>query len=195
MIRFAPYILLVLIIGWTAEALAAPPKHAPAHGWRKKHDPYYVGYSGNHWDRDYGILSGRCNREEVGTVIGGVVGGAIGSRVADEEDRAIATIMGAVAGALIGNRIGRKLDESDRSCFGHAMEIGTAGKAVTWVNDATGVRYEMVPGDRSSHDEGCREFSLRATAGDEVSDRNGVACQTAVGVWELASTNRMASRP
>jgi len=33
-------------------ALADPPDHAPAHGWRKKHDPAYVGYTGREWERD-----------------------------------------------------------------------------------------------------------------------------------------------
>ena len=55
--------------------LADPPPHAPAHGWRAKHDSYYVGYTGTRWPSDYEITSGHCNREEVGAVIGGVTGG------------------------------------------------------------------------------------------------------------------------
>ena len=34
-------------------ALSQPPPHAPAHGWRKKNDPYYVGYTGRQWERDF----------------------------------------------------------------------------------------------------------------------------------------------
>ena len=49
-------------------ALADPPAHAPAHGWRKKNDPSYVGYTGTAWPRDYGITTGHCNREEIGAV-------------------------------------------------------------------------------------------------------------------------------
>ncbi len=60
-------------------AFADPPSQAPAHGWRKKHDPEYVGYTGTKWARDYDISSGRCNREEIGAVLGGVVGGVVGS--------------------------------------------------------------------------------------------------------------------
>ena len=70
-------------------ALATPPSHAPAHGWRKKHDPYYVGYTGRQWEEHYGILDGNCNREAIGTVLGGVVGGVVGSQVADGDDRAV----------------------------------------------------------------------------------------------------------
>ena len=62
-------------------AMADPPPHAPAHGWRKKHDPYYVGYTGRHWNDDYGVRSGRCDRDRVGTALGAVVGGAIGAAV------------------------------------------------------------------------------------------------------------------
>lgn len=195
MIRIAQFFLLLLVAGWFTEALADPPRHAPAHGWRKKHDPYYVGYTGYRWDRDYGILSGRCNREEIGTVLGGVIGGVIGNKVADRDDRAVATIIGAAAGALIGNRIGRELDEGDKSCFGHALEVGQAGQPVNWTNESTDVRYEMIPGDQSSdYGDGCREFRLRATASEGSSDRGGVACRTEEGVWEVASAKRLTGR-
>src|SRR5690349_5184200 len=83
------------LIVWTGSAFADPPAHAPAHGWRKKHDPYYVGYTGVSWERDYEISSGRCNREEIATVVGGIVGGAIAHRVA-EEHPAVGTIVGVI---------------------------------------------------------------------------------------------------
>src|SRR5687768_10824729 len=74
------WLILLTLIGcsFMGESFAAPPEHAPAHGWRKKNDPFYVGYSGKHWDRDYAVLSGRCNREEIGAVLGGVAGGVVG---------------------------------------------------------------------------------------------------------------------
>ena len=195
MIRFAQVFLVVIVVGWIAESLAAPPSHAPAHGWRKKNDPYYVGYTGHQWERDFGISTGRCNRQEVGTVVGGVVGGVIGNKVADPEDRVVATIVGVAVGALIGNQIGRKLDEGDKSCFGHSLEVGKTGQPVKWVNDSTNVQYEMTPGERrSQYGDGCREFGLRATSGDSLSYRSGVACPTADGVWEIASTERLTSK-
>jgi surface antigen len=182
----APFVLVSLIAAWSAAALADPPAHAPAHGWRKKHDPYYVGYSGIEWEHDYGIRSGSCNRQAVATVIGGVVGAAIGSRVSEPDNRTIATIIGAAAGAFIGNRIGHKLDEADRGCFGHALEVGTSGQRVTWTNESTGVRYEMTPGaDRERSGSACREFTLRAVAGRESSSEHGVACQSRPGAWEV----------
>lgn len=73
--------LAVILFPQAPAVYADPPPWAPAHGWRKKHDPYYVGYAGHQWPNDYGISSGRCNREAVGTALGGIVGGAIGSTV------------------------------------------------------------------------------------------------------------------
>jgi surface antigen len=181
-------ILLTLVLAgsWSLQALADPPAHAPAHGWRKKHDSY-VGYTGTKWERDYDIESGHCNREEIGAVLGGVAGGVIGSRVGSPENRTVAIIIGAAAGALIGARIGRELDEGDRGCLGHALEIGNSGRPVAWDNRATGVSYVLVPGEGRKSSAGmCRDFTLTAKSGSEKSRRTGKACQNSTGVWKIA---------
>ena len=117
-------ILAALVSCGTATlSLADPPAHAPAHGWRKKNDPRYVGFTGTSWERDYGVTSGQCNREEIGAVVGGAAGAVIGSRSSDEH-RVVATILGAAAGAFIGSRIGRELDDADRGCVAHVLEVG-----------------------------------------------------------------------
>ena len=173
-----------LLCCWAGEAFADPPAQAPAHGWRKKHDPYYLGYTGNKWERDYDVRSGHCNREEIGAVLGGVVGGVIGAQVGSRNDRTVATIIGAALGALIGAKIGRDLDDSDRACFGHALEIGSTGRRVTWDNSETGVHYVITPGAGSRGDAGfCRNFTLIAEAGDDHWNRKGRACQSERGVW------------
>lgn len=178
--------LVTLVVGWSAVAIADPPRHAPAHGWRKQHDPYYVGYSGKHWAHDFEILSGHCNREAVATVLGGVVGAVIGSQVAEPENRTVATIIGAAAGALIGNRIGHSLDAADRSCVGHSLEVGRTGQQIAWANESTGVNYEMTLGsDRERDHATCREFTLVAVADKERSSRRGLACQSRPGVWQI----------
>lgn len=182
--------LLVVLTGvaWSAAAVADPPSHAPAHGWRAKQGTYYVGYLGKRWHRDYGILSGHCNREAVATVLGGVIGGTIGSEVGDDENKAVATIIGAAVGALIGNKIGRELDESDRSCFGHALEIARPGQVVTWTNSDTGIEYEMALGDSAyKHGDSCREYMLLGISGSAKSFRKGIACQSDPGVWNIVS--------
>lgn len=184
---FVTFVVLFIIGAWCVEAVAAPPAHAPAHGWRKKHDPYYVGYSGRQWEHDYGVLSGTCNREAVATVLGGVIGAVVGSRTASDEDRTVATIAGAVVGAVIGKWIGRELDEADRACMGHALEVGAVGQRVAWTNETTGVRYEVVPGEgRREEGAACREFTLSAVTGKEKSSQRALACQSRAGVWQIA---------
>ena len=130
---------LALMLAAPPTSYADPPPHAPAHGWRKKHDPNYVGYTGKKWDRDYGVIDGRCNREAVGAVLGGGVGGAIGSQVVKGEGRAVAIVVGSVLGAVIGSKIGRELDEADRGCIGHALELAADGKPVDLGQPAIGV--------------------------------------------------------
>jgi len=179
-------LIAMLLAAWSTQILADPPAHAPAHGWRKKNDPYYVGYTGTKWERDYDIASGRCNREEIGAVLGGVAGGVIGSQVGSRENRTVAIILGAAAGALIGAKIGRELDEADRGCFGHALEIGEPGQRVTWQNHTTGVSYQLVPGvGRSSNAGLCRDFTLVASRGSARTTQRGKACQTSTGVWKI----------
>src|SRR5438477_2820331 len=92
---------------------ADPPPWAPAHGWRKKNDPNYVGYTGKQWTQDYGVLDGRCNSDKVGAVLGGVVGGAVGSQVVKGENRPVAIVVGTVLGAVIGSKIGAEVDNGD----------------------------------------------------------------------------------
>jgi surface antigen len=184
--RVRPTLFLLLGLSWTVTALAEPPSHAPAHGWRAKHESPYIGYLGKHWHHDYGILSGHCNREAVATVLGGVIGGVVGSEVADDDNRAVATIIGAAAGALIGNKIGRELDEADRSCFGHALEIAGPGQVVTWTNPETGVEYQMALGSSTDkHGDACRKYMLLGISESTISFRQGVACQAEPGVWNI----------
>jgi surface antigen len=184
--KLAAFCIALLLASGATELLADPPAHAPAHGWRKKHDPAYVGYSGRHWEHDYEIAHGRCNREEIGAVLGGVAGGVIGSRVGSPQNRTVAIIIGAAAGALIGAKIGRELDEADRGCMGHALELARPGTVVTWDNRASGVSYVLSPGAVTKDARGtCRDFTLVARAGQEEARRSGKACQSSAGVWEI----------
>lgn len=175
---------VALLIPLPPVAYADPPPWAPAHGWRKKHDPYYVGYSGERWNRDYGIIDGRCNRQAIGTVLGGVVGGAIGS-TADREYRAVAVIVGSVLGAVVGNQIGKSMDEADRGCIGHALELAADRRAVTWSNPDSGLNYKVTP-IRGFDADGrkCREYMLNIDGRGVNDSRKEKACQTGPGTWE-----------
>lgn len=169
----------------TLGALADPPDHAKAHGWRKKHDPAYVGYTGKGWERDYGVIEGRCNRKEIGTVVGAVVGGAIGSQVGEGSNRTVAIIVGSVLGAVIGREIGRDLDEGDRACIGHSLELAKPGQSVRWVNDATKVTYVMTPLAVRDVKAGCRKFRLEASHAGKAQSREALACRAADGSWAI----------
>src|SRR5437762_7317983 len=130
----APIVALISLGFVPVPAPADPPPWAPAHGWRKKNDPNYVGYTGKQWAKDYGVLEGKCNTAAVGAVLGGAVGGVVGSQVVKGENRPVAIVLGTVLGAVIGSKIGAEVDNSDRGCFGHALELGAEQKTVSWTN-------------------------------------------------------------
>ncbi|HEX7054242.1 MAG TPA: RT0821/Lpp0805 family surface protein [Burkholderiales bacterium] len=169
-------------------APAEPPPWAKAHGWRKKNDPNYVGYTGKKWPRDYGVIEGRCDTDKIGAVLGGVVGGVIGSKVGSEENRPVAIIVGTVLGAVVGAKIGRALDEADRACMGHALELAGEHRTVVWTNPRTGVRYELTPtrnlGDAKNP---CREFTTKVSRGKTSDVVKGVACRRGAGDWVFKS--------
>jgi surface antigen len=178
-----------LLLPASPSAWADPPPWAPAHGWRKKQDSYYTGYSGKHWGEDYGIIEGRCNRDRIGTVLGGLVGGAVGSSIGKGDGKAVAIILGSVLGAVIGRQIGAELDRADRACIGHALELAADRRTVVWSNPDSGLDYRLTP-IRGFDVDGrkCREFELDVTG--EVSgrrygeSRREQACQVSEGTWE-----------
>ena len=177
-------LLLVSLSLVTVPSPAQPPPHAKAHGWRKKNDPDYVGYTGKKWTKDYGIVEGRCNTAAVGAVVGGVIGGVVGSRVSGPEERPVAVILGTAIGAVVGHAIGRELDQADRACMGHALELAGQSRTVAWTNQATGVSYRLTP--TGSFKEGstpCRRFTTTVSAGGKREAIKGAACRRGDGEW------------
>jgi len=178
-------IALVSVALMPVPSPAEPPPHAKAHGWRKKNDPNYVGYTGHKWEKDYGILEGKCNTAAVGAVLGGAVGGVVGSRV-ETRDRPVAIILGTAIGAVIGAKIGQTIDERDRACMGHALELAGERKTVVWTNSVTGVTYRLTP-TRNYQDvnKPCREFTTVVSSGKKKDTVKGVACRRANGDWDF----------
>jgi surface antigen len=175
----------VYVLLQSTAVLADPPPWAPAHGWRKKHDPYYLGYTGKQWPHDYGILNGRCNWQALGTAVGGAVGGAIGSQVKGE-GRTVAILLGSVLGAVIGNQIGRAIDEQDRACIGHALELAPDNQRLSWQNPQTGVAYVITPLSRTERSGStCRKYQLQVTSAGRTDATDGVACRGADDTWEF----------
>jgi surface antigen len=167
----------------------------PAHGYRAKNDPFYVGYTGHQWHRDYGIIGGRCNTDEVLAAVGAVAGGAIAGSVAQPQDRAIAgsvaqpqdraiaAVVGAIIGGVIGAQIGDHLDERDRACIGHSLELARTGQTIRWTNPDTGYGYRVKPVQDLA--DGCREFELERTDGRRSSPARMRACAAGPGAWSV----------
>jgi surface antigen len=175
----------VLAVSTPRNSYADPPPWAPAHGKRKKGEDY-TGYHGKKWKRDYGVLNGRCNREAVGAVLGGMAGGAIGSQVGKGENRQIAIVLGTIAGAVIGAQIGRDMDETDRACIGHALELAGDKKRVTWEGADGRTTYVLTPVRGFEHKGAhCREFDLRVTSGERKQTSRAKACPASDGNWRI----------
>ncbi|PKO63788.1 MAG: hypothetical protein CVU23_09590 [Betaproteobacteria bacterium HGW-Betaproteobacteria-17] len=178
---------LAALVG-AGPAFADPPKHAPAHGYYKKqqandrnkpkHARHYQGKSGVSYVNDYGISAGRCNRDEIGTVIGGVTGAVIGGQIAGRDDRVVGMVVGGVLGAIVGHAIGDRMDERDRACMGHALEIGRPGVPVEW--RSAGHAYQFTP--RGDARDGCRNATLVV---DGRKPREVLACPSGRGEWRF----------
>lgn len=181
-------LIIVALLGLAFPPLlyADPPSHAPAHGWRKKHDPYYLGYTGKQWPKDYGVVGGRCDYTAVGAVLGGVVGGAIGSQVGSGEGRAVAIVVGTVLGAVVGAAVAQEIDAVDRACIGHALELAPVGHPVVWDNPNTRVHYVVTPQrGYKSNGRDCREFSTERMFDGKTSTSKGKACRDDSGEWRI----------
>jgi surface antigen len=168
----------------SAAAFAEPPPHAKAHGWRKKNDPAYRGYTGQPWHDDFGVRSGRCDTDAVLAAVGAVAGGVIGNRTASDGNRTVATVVGAVIGGVLGAKIGDAIDDRDRACIGHSLELAATGRPVAWRNPSSGIDYTLRP-VRDAAD-GCREFELAAARGGRPQAERLYACREAGGAWEFA---------
>jgi len=174
-----------------APALADPPGHAPAYGYRnkdkdkdkdrKKESHHYRGYTGVEWEHDYGISAGHCDTDGILTMVGAVSGAVIGNRTASPENRTFATIAGAIIGGVIGNKVGDAIDDGDRACLGHSLEVGAIGHSVTWSNPRTHVAYYVEP--VRDLPGGCREFRYRT--GLNAKAAMMTACRKNDATWAI----------
>jgi hypothetical protein len=105
--------------------MADPPRHAKAHGQKKKAArAYNQGYREGRRDgqsirsdtRMWRGDDGRyyCKRDDgtTGLIIGAAVGGLAGNEIAGRGDKTLGTILGAAGGALLG----REIDRSNYRC-------------------------------------------------------------------------------
>lgn len=172
-----------------APLLADPPAHAPAHGYRAKQaggmKVKYRGYTGAEWVEDYGINSGRCDTDAVLAALGAVGGAIVGNAVASPENRTVATIVGAIAGGVIGKQIGDAIDDRDRACMGHGLEIAPVGQTVMWTRPGTNTVHSMRPVRDLSG--GCRAFEYRV--GERGTPVPMTACRSDGAAWTIRRTS------
>jgi surface antigen len=184
-----------LAIALPCAALAVPPAHAPAHGWRKKNDPHYAGYSGRQYVVDYGITQGRCDHEAIGAAVGALAGGAIAAATVDGKDRTVAVVAGTVLGAVLGSQVGRRMDKADRACAGQALELAGPQQTIAWTNSRTQVSYKLTPlPTKDSDTGGCRRFKLVAVDRAGLAEGRTTACIGEDGSWRLAPEIQLSRR-
>jgi surface antigen len=89
---------------------------------------------------------------------------------------------------VIGSKIGQSIDDADRACMGHSLELAGKKDTVVWTNSTTGVTYRMTP-TRNFHDgkEQCREFTteLSSSKNHKKEHITGVACRRPGGEWDF----------
>lgn len=144
----------------------------------------YRGYGGDDWSNDYGVVRrGRCDTDSGLTVFGAIAGGIIGNSTATPANRGVATVFGAIAGGIIGNAIGSAIDEGDRACIGHSLELVPIGRPVRWRNPHSRIGWLMTPVRDVSRS--CREFDLVREYGGRYGHERVVACRRERGDWEF----------
>lgn len=160
----------------------------------------YAGYGGTRWSTDYGIASGRCDRDAIG-VDANSPGQTLVQRHEENLKNRSVGIIGATAGTglLLSTRLGGRLDERDRRCLGHVLELGRVGQSVVWTNGATRQTYavavtEYTPSSAVPSGAGpgtqdrCRVLlltTLAAGAGGRGNTETLIACQANPGVWSI----------
>ncbi len=155
--------------------------------WGREHrHARYSDYDGRRWPSDYGIIHGGCDRRAIGAVLGGAVGGVVGSRVGRDADRPVAILLGSVIGAVVGAEIGRRMDEEDRACMGHALELADGGHPVMWSNESMQATYILTPMEMFQRgDLPCRTFSLEVRIPDRRDVSSQRACRSNAGRWDI----------
>ena len=127
--------------------------------------------------------TGRCNTDVLLGVTGAVGGAIIGNRTSAPQNRDIATIFGAIAGGIIGSAVGDAIDDGDRACIGHSLELARVGHPVYWSNPRNHVTWRLVPlRDVSTV---CREFEVHRYYYGRHGTERVIACRRTRGYWDV----------
>lgn len=187
-----------------ASAYATPPAHAPAHGWRDKHQNdrhrYDDRFDKNHHDKNAhysrhakppqnsaysGSLFG-CNGDVLGGLVGGIAGAALGSQFGKGDGKIVAIISGAIVGVMAGGSIGRSVDITNNNCIAQTMEQIPDSQPVVW-RGAQDRTYSITPTKTFEVAPGayCREYTSTATVAGQQQQVYGTACRQPDGAWKI----------
>lgn len=175
--------VFVLIYGGTT-AIADAPKQVAIQIAQNKSDATFIGYTGRRWPADYGVTAGRCNRDEIGKLVGTASPAA--TKSARPATRAVAVVVGTTAGTVIGTQLdGRELDRTERACFGHTLDLARPGSRVAWVSDG-GLQFTVTAAQPFQWSgQICRDFHTEVATGAGIRAANGKACQVGDGEWQI----------
>ncbi|MFN0299803.1 MAG: RT0821/Lpp0805 family surface protein [Burkholderiales bacterium] len=175
--------VFVLIYGGTT-AIADAPKQVAMQIAQNTPDVAFLGYTGRRWPADYGVTAGRCNRDEIGKVVGAAT--PVATKGGRPAARAVAVVVGTTAGTVIGTQLGgRELDRTERGCFGHALDLARPGTRVAWVSDG-GLQFAVTPAQPFQWSgQICRDFHTEVATGAGIRVASGKACQVGDGEWRI----------
>jgi surface antigen len=84
-------------------------------------------------------------------------------------------------GGIVGNMIGDSIDDGDRACIGHSLELAPPGRLVSWRNPRTRVAYYVTP--RRDLGGNCREFEIRSVRDGRDAHQLMRGCRIGTGQW------------
>lgn len=152
---FAIAAMALLLGASPSEARARKAPAGPAHGLM------YMGYTGTQWAADFGVTHGRCDRK------------AVAAALADPS----AAQAGAARTAVLA---GSDLEDADRACVAHALELVRNHRTVRWSAGGHAMALST-GGDTVANGLPCRPFVL-VRGGKRTL---GTACQAQPGLWEI----------
>ncbi|MCP5327107.1 MAG: hypothetical protein H7A18_02675 [Sinobacteraceae bacterium] len=181
-------------------AAAAAPLQAQSSAPTRTDTAGLAGYGGMRWSTDYGIGAGRCDRESIVLDNSNAPRTLVQRHEENLQNRSVG-IIGASSGSgvLLGTRLGGRLDQRDRHCLGHVLELGAVGREVSWTNPTTRQSHIVVvseytptrstpTGAGHAAKDRCRVLLLTTVAAG-VAVRGPaqrlVACQANPGVWSI----------
>jgi surface antigen len=114
-----------------------------------------------------------------------VIGGVVGVRAGDDNNRPIAILLGSVVGAVIGANIGKSVEDADKACMAHSLELANDNRPVSWNNPNTGAHYVVTPHEGfEERGHVCRNFDVMVRMDGRDHPSQGKACEVD-GAWRI----------